>query len=86
MAARIRRQSLSMLIRNQITAMAVAEGTGFSRPSERYWARERRSRAVAELITTAALAVCLVIAMVAVSIGLTRAGASSTPIEIGRVL
>ncbi len=75
-----------MSIRNQTTAMAAANGAGFARPSERYWVRERRSRAIAELITTAALAVSLVIAVVAVSIGITRASTSGTQIEIGRVL
>lgn len=75
-----------MLIRNQIATTAAADSAGFTRLSERYWARERRNRALAELITTAALAVCLVIAMAAVSISLTRVGASGPPIEIGRVL
>jgi hypothetical protein len=75
-----------MSIRNQITTMAPADGAGFARPSERYWAHERCNRALAELITTAALAVCLVIAMVAVSIGLTCADTSGPQIEIGRVL
>jgi hypothetical protein len=75
-----------MSIRNHMIAMAVADGGGFARPSERYWAHERRNRALAELITTAALAVCLIIAVVAVSIGITRVGASGPQIEIGRVL
>ena len=46
---------------------------GFSHPIQREWARERRSRAFAELITTAALVVSLAIAVIAVSIGIARA-------------
>ncbi|HWP26553.1 MAG TPA: hypothetical protein VNL39_09450 [Xanthobacteraceae bacterium] len=75
-----------MPIRNHNIAVAAADGAGFARPSERYRAHERRYRALAELMTTAALAVCLIIAIAAVSIGLARAGSEVGQIEIGRVL
>jgi hypothetical protein len=78
-------QFSGMSNRNQMTTTAAVDCAGFARLTERDWARQR-NRALAELITTAALTVCLVIAMVAVSIGITRASTSGAHVEIGRVL
>jgi hypothetical protein len=79
---------LGMLIRPQAIAMTtrLTDRVGFSRPAQRKWARERRSRVFAELITTAALALSLAVAVAAVSIGISRAGTSSAQNQIGRVL
>ena len=49
------------------------ETVGFSHPVEGERARKRHDRAFAELITTAALMVCLAVAITAVSIGISRA-------------
>jgi hypothetical protein len=64
-----------MLIRHHMKSMTTTliDGVGFSHPIQPEWARERRSRALAELITTAALVVSLAIAVTAVSIGISRA-------------
>ena len=51
------------------------ESVGFSHPTQREWVRERRSRVIAEFITTTALALSLVVAVIAVSIGIARADA-----------
>jgi len=53
---------------------AMLDTIGFSHPILRERARKRRSRALAELITAAALVVSLAIAVTAVSIGISRAG------------
>ena len=79
---------VNMLIRRHITSMttALTDRVGFSHPTELKPEHDRRSRAFAELITTAALAVSLVIAVVAVSIGISRASTRTASIEIDRVL
>ena len=64
-----------MLIRHHIKPMTrtLIDRVGFSHPIQRERVRKRRSRAFAELITTAALLVSLAIAVTAVSIGIARA-------------
>ena len=54
---------------------------GFSNPIDRTRAHARRTRAFAELITTAALAVSLAIAVTAVSIEFARADTLGVTIE-----
>ena len=60
-------------------AIALVDGVGFSHPILREGARERRQRAFAGLITTAALTVSLAVAVVAVSFGIARADSQETP-------
>ena len=65
--------------------MTLVDGVGFSHPILRGDAHQRRHRAFAGLITTAALVVSLAIAMVAVSIGIARADSGSAQTEVGCV-
>jgi hypothetical protein len=74
-----------MLIRHHSNARATVGGPGFARPDERHWLHQRRKRVLAQLITTAALAVCLLIAMLAVSAGLARQYAAGPHIELSHV-
>ena len=74
-----------MLIRHHINFMigpvaktaTLVERIGFSHPILHDGAYKRRHRAFAGLFTTAALVVSLAIAVVAVSLGIARAGASA---------
>ena len=65
------------MAKTAILTATLAEGIGFSHPILRDGAYKRRHRAFAGLLTTAALVVSLAIAVVAVSFGITRAGASA---------
>lgn len=49
------------------------ESTGFTPPTGRALGRERRTVAVAELVATIALALCTLIAVTVVSVGIARA-------------
>ena len=64
-----------MLIRHQAAPIipALWNTVGFSHPIPGERAQKRRDRALAELLTTAGLVVCLAIAVTAVSIGISRA-------------
>ena len=49
------------------------ESTGFTPPAGRKLGRERRTAAVAELLATAALALCTIVAATVVTAGIARA-------------
>ena len=49
------------------------KNTGFKAPSSRTLGREHRTVALAELVTTIALALCTIVAVTAVSVGIARA-------------
>jgi hypothetical protein len=72
-----------MLIRHQAKRMTknLMDRVGFSNPIDRTRAHARRKRAFAELITTAALAVSLAVAVTAVSLGIARADTLGVTIE-----
>ena len=72
-----------MMIRHHLRPMTIplSDTVGFSHPALVERARKRRDRAFAELITTAALTVCLVVAVTAVSIGISRAQAFGVKTE-----
>ena len=67
------------------TTTTLIAGVGFSHPIQRDRALTRRNRALAEFITTAALAVSLTIAVIAVSFGIARADASCARVEVSCV-
>lgn len=52
------------------------ETTGFTPPVGRKLGRERRVAAVAELVTSIALALCTIVAATAVTVGIARADAA----------
>lgn len=66
-------------------ATALRNTVGFSHPIPGERARKRRTRALGEFITTAALFVCLAIAVTAVSIGISRASTSCPIFEVSCV-
>jgi hypothetical protein len=71
------RHHINFMIRPRAKTATLVEGIGFSHPILRDGAYKRRHRAFAGLLTTAALVVSLAIAVVAVSFGIARAGASA---------
>jgi uncharacterized membrane protein YuzA (DUF378 family) len=56
-----------MFMRRQI------QSAGFMPPAERVLGRERRNAAIAELVTTLALALCTILAVTVVSVGIAHA-------------
>jgi hypothetical protein len=57
------------------------DSSGFAPPAERSLGHERRTVALAELITTAALAVSTIVAATVVSMGIARANAAGAIID-----
>lgn len=57
------------------------EGTGFSAPPDHLLGRERRSVAVAALVATTGLALAIIIAVTAVSVGIARANVIGNVID-----
>lgn len=70
------RHHINSMIRPRAKTAALVDGIGFSHPVLREGAYKRH-RAFAGLLTTAALVASLAIAVVAVSLGIARAGASA---------
>jgi hypothetical protein len=61
-----------MFIRSHIQS-ADLQSAGFMPPAERVLGRERRNVAIAQLVTTIALALCTILAATVVSVGMARA-------------
>ena len=76
---------MNRMIRSRARAITLVDGVGFSHPILRDGSHQRRDRAFAGLITTAALVVSLAVAMIAVSLGIARAHTGSAPTEVSCV-
>jgi Na+/pantothenate symporter len=57
------------------------DNTGFTPPADRALGRERRTVAFAELVASVVLAICTIVAVTAVSVGIARADAVSNLLE-----
>jgi heme/copper-type cytochrome/quinol oxidase subunit 3 len=57
------------------------ESAGFMPPAERVLGRERRNAAIAELVTTIALALCTLLAVTAVTVGIAHADVAGDVID-----
>jgi hypothetical protein len=79
------RHHINRMIGSRAKAITLVDGVGFSHPILRDGAYNHRDRAFAGLITTTALVVSLAIAMIAVSIGISRADSGSARTELSRV-
>jgi Na+/pantothenate symporter len=57
------------------------DNTGFTPPSDRALGRERRTVAFAELVASVVLAICTIVAVTVVSVGIARADIASNVLE-----